>query len=140
MGELCPGIDITITDGDSETAMCSADVVLVNSGTATLEALLLKRPMVMSYRLGALTYAVVSRMTTTEFFALPNILAGRKLVEEIMQDEATPERLATEVMALIDNPVDEALMAEFERIHLGLKSDSGKLAADAVMQLVDGKG
>lgn len=130
-------IDIRLVDGDSMRAMQAADAVLVNSGTATLEAMLLKRPMVMSYRLGAMTYALVSRMVTTEYFALPNILAGEALVPEFIQNDATPEALATALLAQLDNPDREALMDAFDRIHETLRCNAGEQSARAVLAVCD---
>ena len=89
----------------------------------------------MSYRLGAATYALVSRMMKIDHFALPNILAGRTLVPELIQKAATPERLARAVEAeLARDPVE--LLSEFGRIHTQLRQDAGARAADAVMALI----
>lgn len=135
---LAANLDIRIIDGQSTRAMQAADVVLVNSGTATLEAMLLKRPMVMSYRLGGVTYAIVSRLVTTPWFALPNILAQKQLVPEFIQDAATAEALADAVGAYLENPAPPALMAEFDRIHQLLRKDAASQAADAVLQACAG--
>jgi lipid-A-disaccharide synthase len=121
-------------------AMQASDVVLVNSGTATLEAMLLKRPMVMSYRLGAMTYAIVSRMVTTPYFALPNILAGKRLVPELIQDDATPEALAAAVIDYLRSPDRTALLASFDAIHRTLRRDAAAQAARAVLSLCDAGG
>jgi lipid-A-disaccharide synthase len=129
------GIDIQVVEGKSREVMTAADVVLVNSGTATLEAMMLKKPMVMSYRLGALTYYVVSRLMKTQFFALPNILAGRQLVPELLQDAATPEALAREVLNLFDPVVQQQLAVSFDAIHLSLQKNSGNEAAGAILEL-----
>ena len=133
--DLSLPIDIQVVEGQSKEVMTAADVVLVNSGTATLEAMLLKRPMVMSYRLGALTYYVVSKLVKTKYFALPNILAGRQLVPELMQDEATPEALATAILALFDPEVQRDLAISFDAIHRNLQKNSGSEAADAILEL-----
>lgn len=128
-------LDIQIIDGNSTTAMQASDVVLVNSGTATLEAMLLKKPMVMSYRLGTITYAIVSRLVTTPWFALPNILAQKRLVPEFIQNDATPEALAAAVLNYLENPEQTALIAEFDRIHHTLRRNSAEQAALAILRL-----
>lgn len=126
-----------VLDGESRRAMTAADVVLVNSGTATLEAMLLRRPMVMSYRLGRLSYAIVSRMVRTKWFALPNILAREQLVPELIQDAATPENLAAAVLAQLEAGAADDLMQRFETIHVDLRqSDApGAKAAEAVLRV-----
>ena len=133
--EFATNLEITLTLGDSQTVMQAADVVLVNSGTATLEAMLLKKPMVMSYRLGALTYALVSRLVSTEFFALPNILSNSEMVPEFIQDDATPEKLADAVSKLIDCSDHRALLDRFDEIHKTLRKNSGEVAAKAILEL-----
>jgi len=132
-----PDLDIKLIVGESQTAMLAADVVLVNSGTATLEAMLLKRPMVMSYRLGSLTYALVSRVVAIEHFALPNILANEKIVPEFLQSDATPEALSGALLELLDNAEQEILMSRFAQIHADLKRNSGEVAATAILTLCD---
>lgn len=128
-------LNVKIILGQSKLAMQAANVVLVNSGTATLEAMLLKKPMVMSYRLGSMTYAIVSRLVKTPHFALPNILAGRQLVEEFIQDAATPQALADAVNRLIDRDHTE-LMAAFDEIHRTLRCDAGAEAAKAIVSML----
>ncbi|MBV1877731.1 MAG: lipid-A-disaccharide synthase [Pseudomonadales bacterium] len=125
-----------VVPGDAQTVMMAADVVLVNSGTATLEAMLLKKPMVMSYRLGTMTYWVISRLVTTKYFALPNILANKALVPELIQYEATPEALAAEVLKLLEDEASTALNGEFDRIHRSLQKNSAQVAAAAVFELL----
>lgn len=130
---LVPEIPVQMTDS-SITALAAADVVLVKSGTATLEAMLLRRPMVMSYRLGKLAYALVSRMVSAEYFALPNILAESLLVPEFIQDDATPEVLAAAMVELISHPQEE-LLSKFSDIHEQLRGDSGIVAANQILNL-----
>jgi lipid-A-disaccharide synthase len=129
------GLDIQILQGQAEIAMLAADAVIVNSGTATLEAMLLRRPMVMSYRLGALTYGLVSRLVTTSFFALPNILAGRSVIKELIQHDATPEALCAALLQVIQPDQQAALFVEYERIHRLLRRNAGDQAAMAILGL-----
>ena len=128
---------VRLVRGRSREVMTAADVVLVNSGTATLEAMLLRKPMVMSYRLGKLTYSIVSRMVKTQWFALPNVLAGERLVPEFIQHEADPVRMADEVLRLLGREDHEHLMNRFSEIHEHLKCGStpGGAAARAVLNL-----
>lgn len=127
--------DIKVVVGQSRAVMTCADVVLVNSGTATLEAMLLKKPMVMSYRLGPATYALVSRLVKTKFFALPNILAGHELIPELIQDAATPEALSAAVLDMFNPQNRDRLVAEFDSIHTQLRLNSGNQAAQAILAL-----
>ena len=126
---------VTVETGESMQVMTAADVVMVNSGTATLEAMLLRRPMITSYRLGPVTYALVSKLLTTSSFALPNILAGRKVVREFIQHDAKPGKMAEEVRRLLHQPeLEEA--AAYDEIHEQLSADGvpGGLAATAVLE------
>jgi len=140
--ELYPGASqaALVTLGQSQEAMRAAEAVLVNSGTATLEAMLLKRPMVMSYRLGEFTYAIVSRMMKTAYFALPNILAGRQLVPEFIQDAATPEALAEAVLQMFPAAEQAELLSSFHDIHLSLRKGAATEAAKAVLGLAESRG
>ncbi len=127
---------VRVVTGESKQVMAAADVVMVNSGTATLEAMLLRRPMIMSYRLGAGTYAIVSRLVTTDWFALPNILAGRELVKEFIQHDAEPEAMAAEVRRLLSAPEGSGYPAEtYAEIHANLAAGgvAGQAAAEAVI-------
>lgn len=132
---------VRLIRGRSREVMTAADAVLVNSGTATLEAMLLRKPMVMSYRLGKLTYSIVSRMVTTDRFALPNILAGKTLVPEFIQD-ANPAEMADAVRRLLGKEEHDNLMKAFSDIHELLKCGStpGRAAADAVLSLARSTG
>ena len=88
------GIDVRLIEGASENVIAASDVVLTKAGTSTLEALLLGRPMVVSYRLGGFSHWIAKRLIRSEFVALPNILAGYGMVPELLQSDATPDRLA----------------------------------------------
>ncbi len=128
-------VDVRLIVGASREILASANAAIINSGTATLEALLLGTPMVMSYKLSPLTYAIVSRLTSIPYFALPNILAGRELIPEFIQDAATPTALAEATLSLFDPSVRNPMIEEFHRIHDHLQTDSGGRAAQAVLAL-----
>jgi len=130
-----------LVDGHAHRAMVAADVVLLASGTAALEAMLAKRPMVAGYRIASLTHALVKGlgMLKTNVYALPNVLAGKMLVPELMQHDCTPEKLADAVIKLFrDTNHRDELMHEFERMHLALHKGGGAAAsaARAIEQVV----
>ncbi len=120
--------------GHAQDAMTAADIVLVASGTATLECALLKRPMVITYRLNRLTWRVMRRKSYLPYFGLPNILLGRFVVPELMQEDATPENLAQALLNLLNdrNAVAELEML-FGELHKTLRQDTAQKAADAVL-------
>ncbi len=123
---------VRVLSGDSKTAISAADLVLVNSGTATLEAMLLKRPMVMSYRIGSLGYLIVSRLVRVNLFALPNILAQKKLIPEFIQDEANPENLAKALVNLMEKANNNELLRAFDDLHHELRKDEGTAAIEVL--------
>jgi lipid-A-disaccharide synthase len=141
LSQAAPGAKVLMTDGHAQRALMAADVALVASGTATLETLLCKRPMVVAYRLGALTAWLLRSfgLMKAPFFAQPNLLAGGGVVPEVFQEEVTPGRLATELARWLEAPAErEALVATFERIHRELRRDASVRAAEAVLRLVAG--
>ena len=134
-----PMADARLLDGDARIAMTASDVVLLASGTATLEAMLAKRPMVVGYRIAATTHAIVKGlgMLKVDRYALPNVLAGDDVVPELMQDDCTPERLADAVLAWLRDPAAmAALEPRFRELHLALRRDASASAAEAVADLV----
>ncbi|MFT7689250.1 MAG: lipid-A-disaccharide synthase [Candidatus Azotimanducaceae bacterium] len=131
-------LPVEVSVGNARDMMLAADVILVNSGTATLEAMLLKKPMVMSYRLGKFTYAIVSRLVDSKFFALPNILSQKSLVPEFIQDDATPMALAAAVLSLLESDDHRQLLREFDAIHRELRKNAANVAAAAISELVEG--
>lgn len=136
--ESGPSLPITLIQGRSQEAMCAADVVVMASGTTTLEALLLKRPMVVAYKFPPLSYAIYSRLLEIPHISLPNILAGRELVPELLQQRVSPESLGEKVMNYLENPATvDALQQEFLSIHKSLKQNADERAADAVLSLVN---
>jgi len=137
-----PGVDVVLTEGQAQQALTAADAVLVASGTATLETLLCKRPMVVAYRLGALTALLLRHfgLMKAPFFAQPNLLAGRGVVPELFQEDGSPQRLAAELERWLDDPAARAALVEvFTAIHHELRRDASERAADAVLALVDRK-
>jgi lipid-A-disaccharide synthase len=128
-----------VTDGGARTVMVASDVVLLASGTATLEAMLAKRPMVVAYKIAPLTYTLVKTfgLLKTDTYSLPNVLAGERVVPELMQHDCTPEKLAEAALALLrDRTRAAALPARFEQIHASLRRDASARAADAVADLL----
>ena len=123
---------------DSHAAIGAADLVLLASGTATLETMLLKRPMVVCYKLAALTYALASRMVKIPYVALPNLLAQKQLVPEYLQSAVQIPVLRDEIVAFFSGQQDQAAtLAEFERLHHLLRRNASVAAADAVSKLIE---
>ena len=130
-------LPVTLLDGQSHQALAACDAVLIASGTATLEALLYKRPMVVAYRLAPLTFWILKRMVKSPYVSLPNLLAQRLLVPELLQDDATAEALATALSPLIDDGEEQT--RGFDEIHRTLRRDASNQAADAVLTLIGAK-
>ncbi|MDR6235784.1 lipid-A-disaccharide synthase [Pseudomonas oryzihabitans] len=133
-----PPLPLLLTDGRSHEVLAACDGVLIASGTATLEALLFKRPMVVAYRVAPLTYLILRQLVKSPYISLPNLLAGRKLVPELIQHEATPERLVAELLPLLERP--EQQTDSFESIHHSLRRDASVQAARAVLALLQERG
>ncbi|MGN8123974.1 lipid-A-disaccharide synthase [Pseudomonas sp. 22082] len=134
--ELLAGRDLPVTllNGQSHLALAACNAVLIASGTATLEALLYKRPMVVAYRLAPLTFWILKRMVKSPYVSLPNLLAQRLLVPELLQDDATVEALAQTLSPLIDGGEEQT--RGFDEIHRTLRLDASNQAADAVLNLI----
>ncbi len=133
-----PDVPLTLTQGSSREVMAAADVVLLASGTATLEAMLLKRPMVVAYRVAPLTAWIARRLVTIRHFALPNLLVGRELVPEFFQEAATVENLGAAVLRWLDDGVAVLSLAkQFTDLHAQLRCDASQQAAAAVAELLE---
>lgn len=129
-------LPVTLLHGQGLEAMAAANAVLMASGTATLECTLLKRPMVVAYRLSPLTYQLARLLVNTPYYSLPNLLADRPVVKEFIQDDVTPEALGGEILQLIDDPSHaQELTAVFAQIHDELRQDASRIAADAVFEV-----
>ena len=137
--ELKPAVKIDVIDGNSKTCMQAADVILLASGTATLEGMLLKKPMIVSYIVSPITAMIMRRLLKQDFISLPNLLAGREVVPEILQEHATAENLAKAVNErLEDEDLIHQLQETFLFIHKQLKRDANEQAANAVVNLLEG--
>ncbi|MGH8701675.1 MAG: lipid-A-disaccharide synthase [Burkholderiales bacterium] len=132
-------LSMSMMFGHAHEAMAAADVVLATSGTATLEAALLKRPMVITYKVAPLTAVIHRAQSYLPYVGLPNILAGEFIVPEFLQEEATPENLAQAVINLLFDPVmRQKLEARFGTMLAELRQDAASAAAAAVLPLLDG--
>ena len=130
-----PALNVVVYRGDARKALTACDVALVKSGTSTLEAMLLHRPMVVSYRLGELTFQLVKRLLRTPYVALPNILAGRELVPELLQHDATADALAANLLEQLDKYRREPeYLAAFNELHARLRCGADDRAAAAVLR------
>jgi lipid-A-disaccharide synthase len=133
-----PGTSVQLLDGHAQAALIASDVALVASGTASLETALCKRPMVVVYRLGALTAFVLRnlKLVKSRFFAQPNLLADRRIVGEYFQEQIIPEAIGAELLAWLDDDTRRAaLQAQFLAIHRQLRQGASESAAAAILQL-----
>jgi lipid-A-disaccharide synthase len=128
---------IQLVDGRSHEVLAACDVTLIASGTATLEAALFKRPMVIAYRMHPLSWQLMKRMQLQPWVGLPNILCEDFVVPERIQSDATPEHLADDVLAWLDAPQRAAALAErFADLHHLLRRDTARCASDAIVQVL----
>jgi len=132
-------LPVTLVRGRSREVMEASDVVLLASGTATLEAMLLKKPMVVGYRLSNFSYKLLSRLVKVPWVALPNLLAKKELVPELLQDDATPEALGAAVLERLENEQErERLHQAFAELHETLRQGADERAATAISELLEG--
>ena len=131
---------VQLFNGNSLKVMAAADVLLLASGTVTLEALLLKKPMVVAYKMAPLTFKIFSWLIKTPYVALPNLLANKPLVPELLQNQATPEKLSAAIMNYFENPEEtQELVNTFADMHGILKRDASVRAAAAIAKLINRK-
>ena len=136
--EHAPSLPLILLQGRSREVMAAADVALLASGTATLEAMLLKRPMVVAYRVAPITAWIARRLLTISRFALPNLLAERALVPEFVQEAATAANLGPAVLRWLDDATArEELVTEFDVLHSRLRRDASQRAAEAITALLN---
>ncbi len=133
-----PQVALHWLDGQSHTALAACDATLIASGTATLEAALFKRPMVIAYRMHALSWQLMKRMRYQPWVGLPNILCRDFVVPELIQDDCTPQALAQACLqALDDRPRAAAVQRRFDDLHQLLRRDTARCATDAIAQVIE---
>lgn len=133
---VAPNLDCVLIEGQSRQVMTASDAILLASGTATLEALLINRPMVVAYKLNWLTYQLFKPLMKVEHFSLPNLLAGEKLVTELIQDDASVGNIVSEINRLLADK-NRVMTSKFKQIHQQLKCNASERAADAVLALIN---
>ena len=134
-GPADSGLTAVLLDGHARDAIAASDAVLVASGTATLEVALLRKPMVIAYRMASLSYRIMRRMQMLPWIGLPNILCNASLVPEFIQDAATPQALAQALFEQLDRGRQGELADRFEALHLELRCECGQRAAQAVLEI-----
>lgn len=133
---LASHLSLKIVVGDSHTAMAAAEVALVTSGTATLEMMLHKKPLVVAYRMHALTYQIAKRLVKVPYIALPNLLAEERLIPEYIQEQATPEKLSKALLQYLSPLFDKTpLVTRFKELHVLLQKNASEAAAKAIEDL-----
>ncbi|HUG78514.1 MAG TPA: lipid-A-disaccharide synthase [Burkholderiales bacterium] len=131
-------LPLTLLFGHSHEALAAADLALVASGTATLETALFKTPMVIAYRQSPITWALMRPMLYLPYVGMPNILAGERLVPELLQDQATPAALAAALLDLLrDSAAQRRQVERFGELHELLRRNAAEKAADAVLEVLD---
>ncbi|EKY3246590.1 lipid-A-disaccharide synthase [Cronobacter dublinensis] len=134
--DVAPELTAHLLDGHAREAMIASDTALLASGTAALECMLAKCPMVVGYRMKPFTFWFAKRLVKTEFVSLPNLLAGRELVKELLQDECEPQKLAAALLPLLaDGKQSHEMHDTFRKLHQQIRCNADEQAADAVLEL-----
>ena len=134
--EIAPELHVHLLDGKAREAMIASDAALLASGTAALECMLAKCPMVVGYRMKPFTFWLAKRLVKTDYVSLPNLLAGRELVKELLQNECEPLGLASALEPLLeDGAVSHQMHDTFRDMHQQIRCNADKQAADAVLEL-----
>ncbi|ENH9242500.1 lipid-A-disaccharide synthase [Vibrio cholerae] len=133
--QVAPELNFVLVDDTARNVITAADVVMLASGTVALECMLLKRPMVVGYRVNAFTAFLAKRLLKTPYVSLPNILAGEELVKELLQDHCTVDNLYHEVSRLLESD-NQALMDKFTEMHQWIRKNADQQAAQAVLNLI----
>ncbi|WP_318510943.1 lipid-A-disaccharide synthase [Photobacterium leiognathi] len=134
--QTAPELDFVLVDDTARNVMVASDAVLLASGTVALECMLVKRPMVVGYKVKPLTAWLAKKMLKTKYVSLPNILADEELVTELLQEDCTPEKLYHEVDKILYGDTS-ALMAKFGQMHKTIRCNADEQAANAVLALID---
>lgn len=133
--QIAPELDIHVVIGKSREVMGAANAILIASGTATLEAALIKRPMVVCYRFKALSYQIFKRLVKVKYFSLPNLIMDKPVVAELLQDQVTAENIVAELNKVMFDENQQQL-EDFNSIHQQLKQDAGVIAAQTIKKLL----
>ncbi|WP_312663650.1 lipid-A-disaccharide synthase [Pantoea sp. CTOTU49201] len=137
--QVAPELPMHLLDGKGRQAMLASDAAILASGTAALECMLAKCPMVVGYRMKPSTFWLAKRLVKTPYVSLPNLLAGRELVKELLQDECQPEALAAALEPLLHaGPERDALLKTFTKLHQQIRWNADEQAADAVLEIING--
>ncbi|RAU31526.1 lipid-A-disaccharide synthase [Pantoea sp. RIT413] len=137
--EIAPELPMHLLDGKGRQAMIASDAAILASGTAALECMLAKCPMVVGYRMKPVTFWLAKRLVKTPYVSLPNLLAGRELVKELLQDECQPQTLATALEPLLHAGAErDALLETFTQLHQQIRWNADEQAADAVLEIAHG--
>jgi lipid-A-disaccharide synthase len=134
--QIAPELEITLFTGQARQVLLASDATFITSGTATLEAMLAKCLMVVSYRANWLTYQIGRRLVKLAHFSLPNLLAGRRMVPELLQHQVSPQALVDAMVPLLSSQRD-TLLADYRAIHQSIKCDASAKAAQAILQVVN---
>jgi len=134
--EKTSGLDIEVSIGDAHQKISQADLVIVASGTATLEIAMLGVPMVVVYKLSAISYQIAKRLLKTDYVSLPNVILGKEAVPELLQDKANAYNIASSALQILgaDNT---QLMAELSSIHTQLNQGSAEKSAKAILEFIN---
>jgi len=128
---------VKLIRGNSHVVMAAADAVLLTSGTTALEAMLLKKPMVVAYRMGAISYSLLSRLVKAPHIALPNLIAGERLVPELLQGEASVINLVAQTrVMLFDEPRRQSLISRFAELHRNIRMNASEIAAENLAAMI----
>ncbi|WP_437610294.1 lipid-A-disaccharide synthase [Erwinia sp. V71] len=137
--QVAPDLPMHLLDGKGREAMVASDAALLASGTAALECMLAKCPMVVGYRMKPFTFWLAQKLVKTDYVSLPNLLAGRELVKELLQTECQPEQLAAALAPLLsDGAARDAQLAAFYQLHEHIRWNADQQAAQAVLELANG--
>ena len=134
--QVAPELEFTLVDDTARNVIAASDAVMLASGTVALECMLLKRPMVVGYRVNGFTAFLAKRLLKTKYVSLPNILADQLLVKEFLQDDCTVDNLYAEVCRLLDED-NQAMLDKFDEMHHWIRKDADVQAANAVLNLIE---
>ncbi|EPE4785955.1 lipid-A-disaccharide synthase [Vibrio vulnificus] len=134
--EYAPELHFKLVDDTARNVITASDAVMLASGTVALECMLLKRPMVVGYRVNAVTAFLAKRLLKTQYVSLPNILADTELVKEYLQDDCTPDNLFGEVSRLLEGD-NHQMLDKFTEMHHWIRKDADQQAANAVLKLIE---